>query len=262
MRNKAMIVKQHVRLWLAGLFTVAFCCTCAQAQDISVTDERPIAKAIEKLERLYRVPITYEDTLYLNDNDIVDVTAGVRLDHDGSNPERVLVPARRTITFPSPETQTARAMRSQSGRSAAALAAVTSLLDSYKLAGGTGDFTVSRNSYGLHVVSRAFTDGSGQPQSLKPALESQVSITQRERPAMDVIEEICRQISSRGGRTVDVGTSPINLLANHLVNVDVKNAGARDVLESISKQIGVPMSWQLFCDPGDGGCALNIHAVQ
>jgi hypothetical protein len=260
MINKAMSMRQHAAFWLAGLLSVALCGTCAQAQDVSVTDERPIAKAIEKLEHLYRVPITYEDTLYLNDNDVVDVTAAVRLDNDGSNPHRVLVPVRRTITFALPETQ-AGAMRSQSGQSAAALAAVKSLLDSYALAGGAGVFDVSENSSGLHVVSRAYADVSGQLQSLKPALETRVSITEGLRPAFDVLDEICGQISL-GGRVVDVGTVPTNLLANHPVNVDVKSASARDILGSISKQIGVPLSWQLFCDPGDGGCALNMHVVQ
>jgi len=257
-------MKLDARSWLAGglaLLSGAFCNAYAQTQDVSVTDERPIAKAIEKLERLYRVPITYEDTLYLNANHFVDVTEAVRLDHGtGNNPQRVLVPARRTITLGLPENQSGIATRSEPERSAAAFAAVKNMLDTYALGGGAGAFTVSEDSSGLHVVSRAFVDASGRPQTLKPALETRISLSQKG-PALAVIEEICRQISSGGG-VVDVGTVPVNLLANRQVSVDARNEVARDVLESISKQIAVPLSWQLFCDPGDGGCALNMHVVQ
>jgi len=257
MTYEARIMGQHVGYWLAGMVLVAFC-AYAQAEEMSVTDERPVAKAIELLEQRYHVPITYEDTLYLNDNEIADVTAEVRLDHDGSNPQRVLVPVRRTVTFFAPETTTGK---SQGARLEAALDAVMSLVDSYALAGGAGGFTVSQDASSLHVVARAFTDASGKSQTLKPILEAQVSIAGRPQSAFAAIEEVCRQTSS-AARVLDVGTTPINLLANHPVNLDLKNAQARAVLESISKQMAAPLSWQLFCGPRDGGCALNVHVVE
>jgi hypothetical protein len=261
MTDKSRFTSRHTGFCLTTLLSVAFCGAYAQARDMSVTDERPVAKAIEKLEQLYRVPITYEDTLYLNDNDIKDVTATVRLDHGtGDSAERVLVPARRSITFTLPEAQADA--EPSAGHSEASLAAVKALLDRYTLAGGTGAFTVSEDSSGLHVVSRAFIDASGQRQTLKPALDAQISIMQPLQPALNVIEKICSLVSAGGGRTVDLGTIPTNLLATHLVKVDVKNVSAREILEDISKQVGMPLSWQLFCDPADGGCALNMHTVR
>jgi hypothetical protein len=260
MSSKATLRRQHAGFWLAGFLLAGLHSTCAQTQvrSVTVTYGRPIAQAIEKLEVLYRVPITYEDTLYMNDRDIEDVTAKVRFDHDGSNPNRVLVPATRTITFSLPETEGVKTMSSQSERSGAALEAVKNVLDGYVRAGGTGDFTVSEDSFGVHVVSRAFTDASGRLQLLRPLLETHISITQQRSSALDLVEEICRQVSS-GKKVVIVGTIPTNLLANH--QVDATNGEARDLLESISKQIGVPISWELFCGPRDDKCALNMDAL-
>jgi hypothetical protein len=253
---KVKMMTQFAGLSLAGLL-FAFCTTFAASQEVSVTSERPIQMAAERLEDLYRVPITYEDTLYVNEDDFVDVTAEVRLDHDGSNPNRVLVPARRTITFPLAEAETGK-MKSQSERSGAALMALENVIDSYTLAGGAGEFSAFKDSAGLHVVSRAFRDGSARSETMSPVLEMPVWITQQHQPALDVIEEICQQVSLRGRTPLDVGTVPTNLLANTPVSVNAKNTNARDVLESISEQVGAPLSWDLLCDPR-GGCALNIH---
>ncbi len=257
MTNSVRFLKREFAVWLVSMVSVSLCGIYARAANMSVTDERPVAKAIEELEHRYHVPITYEDTLYFNANDIADVTETVRLDQGvGETASRVFVPTRRTVTFALPDD-------AATGRSAAALAAVKSLLDSYALSeGDAAAFAVSQDSSGLHVVSRGFTDLSGQPQSLKPALDRQISITQRDRTALDALDEICRLISEQGGKVVDLGTSPNNLIATRLVNVDFKNAKAREILESISKQLGVHLSWQLFCGPGEEGCALNLHVVE
>jgi hypothetical protein len=256
LKAKIKMTTQFAGLSLAGLLSIAFCTTSATSQEVSVTSERPVQAAVEQLEDLYRVPITYEDTLYMNEDDFADVTAEVRLDHDGSNPHRVLVPARRTITFPA-EAEIGR-VKSQSERSAGALMALKNVIDSYALAAGAGEFSVFQDSAGLHVVSRTFRDVSARLETMSPVLEMPVWITKQHRPALDVIEEICRQVSLRGRLPLDVGTVPTNLLANTPVSIDAANAKARDVLESVSEQVGVPLSWHLLCDPR-AGCALNIH---
>lgn len=256
-----LILNRCFTLSLLGALSIASSACYALAQDVTVTDGRPIAIAIEKLklEHLYGVAITYEDTLYVDDNEIADVTEAVRIDDDSSNFSRVLVPIDRTITFTLPEANTSETERSQFERSEAALAVMKSVLDSYAYGGGQGDFTVSEDSFGLHVVSRAFTDASGRSQILKPALETKISLTERLQPADDVVEQICRKISSESGIVVIVGAAPTVLLESHLVDVNVKNESAREVLESVSGQIGKPLSWELFCDRN--GCMLNMHVV-
>jgi hypothetical protein len=255
--NITMTIRQRLGL-VAGLLSIVLCSALASGQEVSITGERPVQKAIEKLEDLYRMSITYEDTLYMNAGDFVDVTAEVRLDHDGSNPNRVLVPTRRTITFPLSETAIGKTKSSQE-RKAAALAALKTMIDSDALAGGNGGFTVNEDAAGLHVISRAFRDASGQSESMRPILEIPVWITLQRQPALDVIEQICQQVSLRGRLPLGVGIVPLNLLANSLVSVDANNATARDVLENISQQIGITLSWDLRCDPREGECALNMH---
>jgi hypothetical protein len=260
MTKKPMLSKRRFAFWLAGMMSVALCGGYARAgSNRTVTDERPVAKAIEELERQYRVPITYEDTLYFSGDEVADVTESVRLDHGyGSDATRVLVPVRRTIGFALPESGS----ESETARSEAALEAVRGVLDSYALAAGTRAFTVSQDGSGLHVVGRIFRDAAGHEQKMRPFLDKMISMSGQGRPALEVLQEMCRKVSAQGGKVLNLGTAPTNLLAHHQVNLNEKNVRARNVLESVSKQMGVRLSWQLFCDPADGGCALNLHVVE
>ena len=59
-------------------------CAAAGAQTV-VTPGRPVADAILKLEPLYGWAITYEDTPYVYDGDIEDVTSRVRKDRKSAS---------------------------------------------------------------------------------------------------------------------------------------------------------------------------------
>ena len=71
-----------------------------RAGEATASDPRPVAKAAEQLERLYRVPITYEDPAYAYPGAIDDVTAAVRRGPAAPGPAgRVLVPRGGTISY-------------------------------------------------------------------------------------------------------------------------------------------------------------------
>jgi hypothetical protein len=253
-------MKKQITLWLMGVLVFAVCSSTAKAQDMTVSNARPIVAAIEKLnlEHSYRVPITYEDTLYVNDNEIEDATEEVRQDHDGSSLNRVFVPVDRTITISLSEVKAAPPGTDPTERFEAALHAVQNVLDSYAFSGGPGAFTVSQDASGLHVISRAFTNRSGQSQTLRPALDTRISVKAKGISALVVVEQITKQLSGEG-LAVELGAVPMKLLSYRMVNVDIEQGTARDALETISKQIDTPLSWQLLCDPA--GCALNLHVV-
>lgn len=46
MTHKLITVRQNPGLLLAGVLSIAFCVAYVQAQDVSVTGERPVDKAI------------------------------------------------------------------------------------------------------------------------------------------------------------------------------------------------------------------------
>jgi hypothetical protein len=139
---------------------------------------------------------------------------------------------------------------------------VKSLLESDAVSGGTGGFAVSEDAAGLHVAARSFRDASGRTQKLTPIVDGKITLKAQAQPALAVLEEICKQLSPDGAPALHLGTIPLNFMGNSLAAVDANNEAAREALESLAKQVGAPVSWQMFCDPGDGGCALNLHVVR
>ena len=73
---------------LTGLFIVAIATAHGHGSQVvnkiklSVKDPRPVAEAILKLEDQYGWVITYEDSRFVHDSEIVDVALKVRRDLD------------------------------------------------------------------------------------------------------------------------------------------------------------------------------------
>ena len=55
---------------------------------------------------------------------------------------------------------------------------------------------------------------------------------------------------------------PTNLFLQRRVTAEARNEPARDVLWRVLQSIRPDLSWKLFCDIGESGCALNIHIVK
>jgi len=43
-----------------------------------VHDPRPVAKAVQRLETLYGLPVTYEDPQYVHESEVADVSVAAR----------------------------------------------------------------------------------------------------------------------------------------------------------------------------------------
>jgi len=243
------------------LFLLAFSATVhAQSKSKVVSDPRPVAKAVAQLETLYGFPVTYEDPPYVHDSEITDVTDKVQsAQHNG---KRVLIPKGGTFTF----TFDLPAAGAYPGgglllSDAAAKDVIVNMLKSYAATRNGDMFNVTRSGRLFHVVPTHFIDRSGKSEPLAPLLSTELIVSPRSRTAGDLVSEICRLLSLATGRSVVVGNVPSSLLANHPTTITASREPARAILSRLLQEFDVPLSWQLFYDPGLHLYVLNIHAV-
>lgn len=232
----------------------------AESKSTAVSDPRPVAKAVAQLEALYGFPVTYEDPPYVHDHEITDVTDQVQ--GARQNGKRVLIPkgGSFTFTFDLPDA----GAHPGGGLLLSAMAAedvVANMLQSYAATRNGDMFTVTRSDRLLHVVPTRFVNRSGKPEQLTPLLSTELIVSPQSRTGFDLVSEICRSLSLATGQSVVVGNVPSSLLANHPTTITASREPARAVLSRLLQEFDVPLSWQLFYDPGLRLYVLNIHAV-
>ena len=131
----------------------------------------------------------------------------------------------------------------------------------YQTAAGT-PFVLLSEAVSLHVVPAQFIDQAGQVKSLKPILDTAVSLSAQTRTAAKLVSDLCDALSLTSRQTVIAGNIPYNLLGRHQTSLSVSNVAARSVLDQLFAAIHAPLSWQLFHDPSLNWYVLNIHLVQ
>ncbi len=215
---------------------------------------RPVAEAVRQIERHFGRVVTYEDTSYVNADDILDVTEKVR--RDGQMSQRVLVMRPGSIEF-------TYASRSKTVEGQLEDVLVEVFARSSR-AGNSGDFRFeAAKGGGYHVVPVARTGASGATEVYASPLETRVTFMSQESSAFEVLLLLASELSARSGRLVQPGVMPVNLLARTRVTTEAHDDRARDVLWQLLQSVNPALSWQLFCAVGEAGaCAINIHAVR
>lgn len=234
--------------------------TYADAETIAVDDPRPVAKAAERLEKMYGVPITYEDPTYVNDSEVVDVTAQVRRDQQANRTVRIPRGGTLTFTYTAPASANGTNVAAED-RSAASLAALVELLHSHAALRNAKMFQVIQDNGLFHIVPTQFVNSSGQIQQMQPLLDTVVSVLPKQRNGADLVNEICQSLSIATSQSVIVGNGPWGQLRSHTTAITASNEPARSVVSRLFAEISLPLSWQLFYDPGLKLYVFNIHAV-
>lgn len=242
----------------------------AEPQTVTVNDPRPVAKAIELLERDFGLPITYEDPLYIHGSEMVDVTSDVRLVPKAT---RIMIPRGLAFSFtydapskrPSPSKQAAPPLQTEgdgSARKAAAAKAITQALSGYAVLRGANAFSVVQDKGLLHVVPTQFTNSSGRVETAKPLLNTAVSIFPKQRTGAVFLNEVCQSLSSTTGQKVVLGTIPTSLLMTRTTSITATSEPARTVISRFFAEFPEALSWRLLYDPGLRWYVLNIHVVR
>lgn len=228
---------------------------------LSVSDPRPVAKAVELLEAKHGWVITYEDPPYAHDSDLVDVTESVRRDlfkyRPGTAP-RVIGPKGGELNFDyevgGPAAQ----------KPDAAAAVVQQLLSAYS-AGNSGTFRLERSGQFLHVIPATSKNVAGELAPDESVLDAVITLPAEGRNGVRMVDDICEAVSKATGTRVVVGAMPTGLFIQYQGQQGAATQKARDVLvnelEGIKEKLGVRLSWQLLYDPGMKMYFLNIHPV-
>jgi hypothetical protein len=238
-------------LWFVGQAVPA----PAQRQNetaISVTDPRPLARAIETLEARYGWVITYEDPRFVFPGDIEDVTLSVR--RDGRTAPKVLIPRGGEFNFQYP---TARGAAPNESR------LLQQLLNEYHLTGHPGVFRLAQTDGVFHVIPHESRNSEGRFVTLASLLDARISIPEGDRSAFGMLGLISEAVSKSAAATLTVGTVPLNVMMQTRVQGGANNESARTVLLRTLAASNQKLSWKLLCGPGETPeCALNIHVVQ
>jgi hypothetical protein len=222
------------------------------AVSLYLDDPRPLARAVEALEKRFGWVITYEDPPFAHVNDLADVTASVRRDVSGS--AKVLIPRGGSFAFSYDPPLGVPELDEET--------VLVALLDHYHLSGNPGVYRLLRSASAFHVVPSRVKNLQGVLESYNAVLDADISVPAGNRTAFEMIKAIVAAISQSTGVEVAAGTVPINLLMQTRVDGAAYHENARAVLTRVLEQTGRRLSWKLLYTPTPTkGYALNIHIV-
>jgi hypothetical protein len=203
---------------------------------------------------MYEQPITYEDPPYMHSSQMTLYN------------DKIVVPKGGNLSFnynmPAYGTGPGGGLRQTPTELRAAVTdALSNILNSYSASGGVGTFKVVEDNGLFHVIPVDTMSRQGKVQAITPLLDTSISISQGQRTGAELVSEICDTLSGATGQNVVMGTTPYNLLAQHLTTIAGVHVTARAMLTQLFTEINWPLSWQLFYDPGRHEYVLNIHDV-
>lgn len=213
--------------------------------NVVVNDPRPVAAAVEQIEKLSGTPISYEDPPFLNTFYLTPMTQG------GGDDPGLLVPRGGSLLVALPPNASA----AQAG------AAVRNLVGSYNARQEAATFAVVQDGY-PHVVPTQTVDLSGRLAPLTPVLDTRITIPAKPRNGMELLEQIAQAVSDGSGQPVEIGTVSTDALYGLQTQIGAEGEPARKVLEELIAASGMPLSWRLLYDPGLKTYFLNVPVIQ
>jgi len=232
---------------------------------------RPLSLLTERLQAVYGVPITYEDTKYVG-GEVADIAI-----HPGNAPSKTVIAKtikERIALYVNIEVPPDGAPLDI--RKKLAAKPLEEAVHSYNSQRGDEVFTITESEKGFHVVARKFVDVSGKMAELKPFLDTPITLSEGTRSISEAVEEIAKALPGLG-----IGILPINLFLQKQTTISASNEPARSVLDRLLNGVPVPaekpispgryrdtaeggyLSWQLRTDPDPKwGSALNFEIVK
>jgi hypothetical protein len=214
---------------------------------------RPLAQALDALQKKYGWVVGYEDPRYVSKVDLTELVDALY----GPKPRLIPVGGRFEANFPMPSGQVSAEAAADAEEKALRL-----LVDAYNRSNNAGQFEVRKSSQGtLFVVGIAAHDSKGAIAPQKAVFDTPVTLVRAKRTGTEAIQLICRRVATRSGIPVSLGVSPRVLLDHNPVTVGGTKAPARDLLLQILSQTRGTCYWRLLFDPDSKGYFLDIHAA-
>ncbi len=220
---------------------------------IVASNARPLAQALDALQKKYGWVVGYEDPRYVSK---VDVTEQVDALH-GPKPRLVPVGGRFEASFPMPTGEVSAEAAADTEEKALRL-----VVEAYNHSNNAGQFEARKSSQGnFFVEGIAAHDSKGAIAPQKAIFDTPVTLVRAKRNGTDTIQLICRRVTARTGVPVNLGVSPRVLLDHNPVTVGGTKVAARDLLLQILSQTRGNCYWRLLFDPDSKGYFLDIHAI-
>jgi hypothetical protein len=122
-----------------------------------------------------------------------------------------------------------------------------------------GDFKTLGERFS--IVGTSAHDQTGKLVSQKSPLDSPVTLTAEEKPAIDIVTSICEQANKDSHQTISVGVYPRHVLGVP-VNPGAATLPAREALAKVLNATGKNLYWRMLYDPDSEGYFLNLHILQ
>jgi len=233
-------------------------------QQLSISDPRPVAKAVEVLSQRYGIIVTYEDPSYAFAGDLQDVTAAVSRSQVKPG-HRVLVPRAGAI-------QLSYSLSPLTGKPENPDALIREILDTHLANGGGSQFELIQQDDVFHVVPVMVRNSAGSWVATRSVFDTPITVPVQPRSGMEMVDAICKALSAVTVR-VAVGMAPLNALAHTQVVEGGTNEPARDILSRTLKQLSKeaasrfgeggeqPYVWQLLSSPSSTMYFLNLSLL-
>jgi hypothetical protein len=223
-----------------------------------VDDRRPLAKALLDLSVKYGYVITYEDPRLAYQGDITDVTQEVRRE-----PGRPALHTAPAVVVPYGGILRVRyEVERGSGRPPDAEALILAVLDAQRETGNGGIFRFVRSGDVFHVIPEQVRDEKGEWVEQASVLEIPVSIPERKRDGLQMLDAICHAITQRAGVKIAVGSVPLGRFVRPHGISGAKNESARDVLVRTLGTTEGKLTWQIFYAPDLKEYFLNVLVLE
>ena len=199
---------------------------------LRVNDPRPLKEAIDELERQLGLPINYEDPVYLDPNDAIDITDQVQnAAQKARNPTvRIKIPKGGELFLESPISLVQPKM--------ADLVSILVLLrQAHEGKGFAGRFEISQISSTISVEPVGSRDTTGQWKRSTSALNSPVTIPAIQRNAFETLTLLLDQVSKSISIRILIGGVPIGAITNSTIKFGATAEPAKSALVRLMEQL-------------------------
>ncbi len=215
-----------------------------------VSGPRPLADAVDALQKKYGWNINYEDPQFVAKSDLVESADGRYINPVTGAKPHLPNGASFSVDF-----------SAGAGTTPDPAATLKTVVEAYNKSSNPGQFELRVREGYFDVVGIAARDDSGKIQRQSPPLDTVVTMSAQEMPAKDIVNSICEQISKLTGQSINVGVYPRSLLGQTITPAAAK-LPARDAISKVLSQTlsgtSKTVHWHLLYDPDTKGYFLNL----
>ncbi|HEX4809728.1 MAG TPA: hypothetical protein VH325_12400 [Bryobacteraceae bacterium] len=240
--RRALVAIASVIVPLVAPIVFAQTPTASRPTTISVKSGRPLADALDKIEKLFGQPITFEEVPHQSPSYLKTLTVAT-----GSGPRQVLfTPITDLSVMVDPASSTAYSAAQR------ALAAHVAL-------GQPGIYTVVQRATTVDVTPEQVLNASGSLSSVTPIMSQPITFPLATRTGWDTLQLTVNQISAQSGARIVILNPFFSF--NQSLALAATGESARDVISGMGAKLGTTVSFECLYDAGDRAYYLTIKGV-